>query len=207
MPRKTILCTAFVLAILALILAGNGGVSAVAGTSTPNVSGTWQGSWRHQIGSGQITLRLAQEGTKVIGQQSVVNVMPVFGSQQQTYTLGQDIQDGELEDSTLTFHVGTQGAPVDRVNFTLTVSGDSMTGTVCGFTCGKMRLTKSPFWGEGPGGTGLPLPSPPARGSSLAVTADSANASFRTLSGRWLRPDGGYILDIRNVKAGCPGTV
>jgi hypothetical protein len=35
----------------------------------------------------------------------------------------------------------------------------------------------------------------------LAVTADSANASFRTLSGRWLRPDGGYILDIRNVEA------
>jgi hypothetical protein len=35
----------------------------------------------------------------------------------------------------------------------------------------------------------------------LAVTADSANASFRTLHGRWLRPDGGDILDIRNVEA------
>jgi hypothetical protein len=144
MPRKTILFTAFVSAILALILAGNSGVPAVAGTSTPNVSGTWQGSWRHEIGSGQITLKLAQQGTKVIGQQSVVNVMPVFGSQQ-TYTLGQDIQDGELEDSTLTFHIGTEGAPVDRVNVTLTVSGDTMTGTVCGWTCGKMKLTKSPF--------------------------------------------------------------
>jgi hypothetical protein len=37
------LFTGFVLAMLALILAGNGGVPAVAGTPTPNVSGTWQG--------------------------------------------------------------------------------------------------------------------------------------------------------------------
>jgi hypothetical protein len=145
MPRKNMLFTGLVLAMLALILAGNGGVPAVAGTSTPNVSGTWQGTWRHEIGSGQITLKLAQEGTKVIGQQSVVDVMPVFGSQQQTYTLGQDIQDGTLENSTLIFHVWAQDAPVDRVNFTLTVSGDTMTGTVCGYTCGKMSLKKSPF--------------------------------------------------------------
>jgi hypothetical protein len=134
-----------VLAMLALILAGNGGGPAVAGTSTPNVSGTWQGTWRHEIGSGQITLQLAQEGTKVMGKQSVVNVMPVFGSQQQTYTLGEDIQDGTLENSTLIFHVRTENAPVDRVNVTLTVSGDTMTGTVCGYTCGKMSLKKSPF--------------------------------------------------------------
>jgi hypothetical protein len=145
MARKIILFTGLVLAMLALILAGNGGVPAVAGTSTPNVSGTWQGTWRHEIGSGQITLQLAQEGTKVMGQQSVVNVMPVFGSQQQTYTLGQDIQDGTLENSTLIFYVSTENAPVDRVNVTLTVSGDTMTGTVCGYTCGKMSLKKSPF--------------------------------------------------------------
>jgi hypothetical protein len=55
--------------------------------------------------------------------------------------------------------------------------------------------------GRQPGGMGLPLPSSPASKSSLAATADSANASFRALSGRWLRPDGGYILDIRNVDA------
>jgi hypothetical protein len=140
-----ILFTGLVWAMLALIPAGNGGVPAVAGTSTPNVSGTWQGTWRHEIGSGQITLQLAQEGTKVMGQQSVVNVMPVFGSQQTTYTLGQDIQDGHLENSTLIFHIRTENAPVDRVNVTLTVSGDTMTGTVCGYTCGKMSLKKSPF--------------------------------------------------------------
>jgi hypothetical protein len=80
MAGKMMLCTAFALALWALMLVDNGGGPAVAGTSTPNVSGTWQGSWTHEIGSGQITLQLAQEGTKVMGQQSVVNVMPVFGS-------------------------------------------------------------------------------------------------------------------------------
>ena len=145
MPRKIMLFTGLVLVMLALILAGNGGVPAVAGTSTPNVSGTWQGTWSHEIGSGQITLQLAQEGTKVMGQQSVVNVMPVFGSEQTTYTLGAYIQDGHLEDSTLIFHVRAENAPVDRVNFTLTVSDESMTGTVCGYTCGTVKVKKSPF--------------------------------------------------------------
>jgi hypothetical protein len=50
-------------------------------------------------------------------------------------------------------------------------------------------------------GTGSPLASPPAPRSSLAATADSAESGFRALSGRWLRPDGGYILDIRDVDA------
>ena len=145
MRRQPMRWTAVVVAMVAIILADHRGDPPSAGTPTPNVSGTWQGSWRHEIGSGQITLQLAQEGTKVMGQHSVVNVMPVFGSQTQTYTLGQDIQDGHLEDSTLIFHVRTEDAPVDRVNFTLTVSGDAMTGTVCGYTCGTIRATKSPF--------------------------------------------------------------
>lgn len=88
MPRKTILFPAFVLAMLALMVAGHSEGPAVAGTSSPNLSGTW----RHEIGSGQITLQLVQEGTKVIGKQSVVNVMPVFGSQDTTYSLGEDIK-------------------------------------------------------------------------------------------------------------------
>jgi hypothetical protein len=29
-----------------------------------------------------------------------------------------------------------------------------------------------------------------------------ANGGFDALNGRWLRPDGGYILDIRSVDAG-----
>ena len=55
--------------------------------------------------------------------------------------------------------------------------------------------------GRQPGGMGLPLPSSPAPRISLAATADSAESGFRALSGRWLRPDGGYILDIRDVDA------
>jgi hypothetical protein len=50
----------------------------------PDVSGTWEGAWTHEIGSGRITLRLAQDGTKVTGKQSVVGVVPVFGSQRET---------------------------------------------------------------------------------------------------------------------------
>jgi hypothetical protein len=34
----------------------------------------------HRAGSGQITLHLAQEGTKVIGKQSLSGVIPLFGS-------------------------------------------------------------------------------------------------------------------------------
>ena len=52
-----------------------------------------------------------------------------------------------------------------------------------------------------PGDMGLLLPSSPAPRISLAATADSAESGFRALSGRWLRPDGGYILDIRDVDA------
>jgi hypothetical protein len=55
--------------------------------------------------------------------------------------------------------------------------------------------------GRQPGGMGLPLPSSPAPRSSLAAPADSVESGFRALSGRWLRPDGGYILDIRAVDA------
>ena len=55
--------------------------------------------------------------------------------------------------------------------------------------------------GRHPGGMGLPLPSSPAPRSSLAAPVESAESGFRALSGRWLRPDGGYILDIRAVDA------
>jgi hypothetical protein len=51
------------------------------------------------------------------------------------------------------------------------------------------------------GGTGSPLPSPTVLGGQLAATAVPAPASFQPLRGRWLRPDGGYLLDIRDVDA------
>jgi hypothetical protein len=52
-----------------------------------------------------------------------------------------------------------------------------------------------------PRSMGSPLSSSPAPRSSLAAPADSPESGFRALHGRWLRPDGGYILDIRDVDA------
>jgi hypothetical protein len=39
----------------------------------------------------------------------------------------------------------------------------------------------------------------------LGASAQTADQDFATLRGRWLRPDGGYILDIRKV--GADGTI
>ena len=142
MQRLLMLCMVLVGVMVALMGAGHGDGLALAGTATPNVAGMWEGTWSHRIGSGQITLRLAQEGTTVIGKQSVVGVVPVFDTRQQI-VLGEEIRDGQLEDSLLMFHVRAENAPFDRVNFTLTVSGDTMTGTVCGQTCGVMKLKRS----------------------------------------------------------------
>jgi hypothetical protein len=50
-------------------------------------------------------------------------------------------------------------------------------------------------------GMGSPLPSPAVPGAHPAVTAIAANSGFQALHGRWLRPDGGDILDIRDVEA------
>ena len=142
MQRRLMLCTVLVGMMAALTGAGHGDGSALAGTATPNVAGMWEGTWSHRIGSGQITLRLAQEGTTVTGKQSVVGLTPVFESTRQI-VLGDEIQDGQLEDTLLMFHVRAENAPYDRVNVTLAVSGDEMTGTVCGQTCGLMKLKRS----------------------------------------------------------------
>ena len=142
MQRLLMLCTVLVGVMAALTGAGHRDGLALAGTATPTVDGMWEGTWSHRIGSGQITLRLAQEGTTVIGKQSVVGVVPVFDTRQQI-VLGEEIRDGQLEDSLLMFHVRADNAPFDRVNFTLAVSGDTMTGTVCGYTCGLVKLKRS----------------------------------------------------------------
>jgi hypothetical protein len=136
------LCTVLVGVMAALTGAGHRDGLALAGTATPNVAGMWEGDWRHRIGSGQITLRLAQEGTTVIGKQSVVGVVPVFDTRQQI-VLGEEIRDGQLEDSLLMFHVRAEHTYFNQVNFTLTVSGDTMTGTLCGLTCGLIKLKRS----------------------------------------------------------------
>jgi hypothetical protein len=50
-------------------------------------------------------------------------------------------------------------------------------------------------------GTRSPLPSLAIAEAQSAATAVTAIAGFGPLRGRWLRPDGGYILDIRDVDA------
>ena len=144
MQRKILVGTTVLIALLALMVTMNGDGQAIAGTAAPNVAVKWEGTWTHRVGSGRITLQLSQQGTNVTGTQSVTGVMPVFGSAEQAkLTLTPEIREGTLEDSTLIFHVTSPDAPGGQVNFTLTVSGETMTGTVCGFTCGTLRLKKS----------------------------------------------------------------
>jgi len=148
MPRHTTLFMILLSATAALILVGAGDRGATAGTTTPDVAGTWQGTWTHRHGSGRVTLQLAQEGTKVTGTQSVVSVTPLFGAQRgrrigRQIKLGREIRDGHLEDAVLIFHVQAPDLVSRQVNFTLSVSGESMTGTVCADTCGTVKLQKS----------------------------------------------------------------
>jgi len=51
-------------------------------------------------------------------------------------------------------------------------------------------------------GTISPPASSAAQGTPPAAVAVAASSGFRALNGRWLRPDGGYILEIRDVDAG-----
>jgi hypothetical protein len=114
MARTIVLCAALALATFALMFDGHNAGSARAGTATPNVAGKWEDTWKHRAGSGQITMQLAQEGTKVTGKQNLPAVIPLFGSQRgRQSALGQEVREGHLEDSTLIFYVrapDTRGA-------------------------------------------------------------------------------------------------
>jgi len=50
-------------------------------------------------------------------------------------------------------------------------------------------------------GTSAPRPSLASAEAPSAAIAVPATVGFRPLRGRWLRPDGGYILDLRDVDA------
>jgi hypothetical protein len=133
---------------LMVLMAIHGTIPASAGEATPNVTGKWEGTYesRGTFGNGPITLHLRQEGNKVTGKQSVVDLIPVWGTQAAAsdIVVEEDLRDGEIDGSTLHFHVNTEGVS-GQLNFTLTVSGDTMTGTVCGYNCGKLKLKKAPF--------------------------------------------------------------
>jgi hypothetical protein len=146
MPRTIVRYAALAWATFALMLGSHNAGSARAGIAAPNVAGKWEGTWMHHDGSGQITLQLAQAGTTVTGEQSLPAVIPVFGGEsQRQIRLGTEVREGHLEDSTLIFHVGAPDTPGGRVNFTLTVSEETMTGTACGYTCATLKLKKAPF--------------------------------------------------------------
>jgi len=56
-----------------------------------------------------------------------------------------------------------------------------------------------------PGGAGSPEASPAAQRTRAPALAAAADSGFGALNGRWLRLDGGYVLEIRAVDAG--GTI
>ena len=63
--------------------------------------------------------------------------------------------------------------------------------------CAAVVLLRGGGWA----GTDAPLASPTGPGGQSVATAITATASWQSLRGRWLRPDGGYLLDIRDVDA------
>ncbi len=50
-------------------------------------------------------------------------------------------------------------------------------------------------------GTGS-SPASSAKGTRTAAITGAASSGFGALNGRWLRPDGGYVLEIRGADAG-----
>jgi hypothetical protein len=144
MQRITALSTALVFAALLFLIAIPANAPVTAGQAIPNVAGKWEGTWTARQGSGPITLNLRQDGNKVTGTQSVVGVIPLFGEAPRQMVIGQDVREGEIDDSTLHFHVVAENVQ-GYLNFTLTISGDSMTGTACGWNCAKLKLKKAPM--------------------------------------------------------------
>jgi hypothetical protein len=149
MQRTIALSTALVSVTLMFLMAIHGTIPASAGESTPNVTGKWEGNYNFRMGrmgSGEITFNLFQQGNKVTGQQSLADLQPAWGTEAgaSTIPVQPDIRDGEIMESTLHFHVPAENVQ-GQLNFTLTVSGDTMIGTMCGYNCANLKLKKSPF--------------------------------------------------------------
>jgi hypothetical protein len=53
-----------------------------------------------------------------------------------------------------------------------------------------------------PGGTRPPEASPAAQGTRAPAMTAAADSGLGAVTGRWLRLDGGYVLEIRSVDAG-----
>ena len=68
-------------------------------------------------------------------------MIPVDGRAHRQMTIGEEVRDNRIEDSTLIFHVVADNAP-GHINFTLMVSGKTVTGTACGYTRTTLKLKK-----------------------------------------------------------------
>ena len=145
MPRTIVLYAALALATFALMLGGHNAGSARAGTAAPNVAGKWEGTWKHPAGQRPDHAAAGPRGHQGHRQAKSPCSDPVVRRSQPQIPLGTEVREGHLEDSTLIFYVTAPDTPGGRVNFTLTVSEQTMTGTACGYTCATLKLKKAPF--------------------------------------------------------------
>jgi hypothetical protein len=138
MYRQTWLAFLLVLAACGAS-AACGSSSSPTGPSTHSVNGTWSGSITSNlaVGSGPATVTLSQSGNRLSGTWSVIGpTSPDSGSLTGSV-------DGSAVSVTLSPSVPT-GCPYTA---TMTVSGNSMTGTYAAFNCtasiaGGIALTK-----------------------------------------------------------------
>ncbi len=80
----------------------------------------------------------------------------------------------------------------------------------------RVALKQPPFWSRTAlaliAGVGLVLvgcsrPAEPGAGSGTNAAAAIQAGAFGQLIGRWIRPDGGYMLEVRGVEANGNATV
>lgn len=67
---------------------------------------------------------------------------------------------------------------------------------VVGLGFGWWKFSRS----DAPGAPG-PAPAAQAQRANPPAPATDAKADYRKLEGKWLRPDGGYVIDIKSVDA------
>ena len=70
---------------------------------------------------------------------------------------------------------------------------------------GAMAVATIVFLAGGPRGAASPPVFPAAQETQAPAVTLAADSGFERLNGRWRRPDGGYVLEIRGVDAG--GTI
>ena len=84
--------------------------------------------------------------------------------------------------------------PRKRVSPFAAVIALAVVVTAClGFLCLKSRH---------PGASAATAPTAQVRAASQPAAAVAAGSEFERLKGKWLRPDGGYVIEVRNIGDG-----